>query len=299
MKKLLLLVPLMACTPTVTGDLVESDGYGYCPQETRVGGFFVQPEESWTTIQGTAADGVNDIDVFDVTATGGDCELWFPRSLFCDPGCGAGEVCSVDGTCAAAASNQDIGSVELLGLAGDVQMDAIQPVNVYSFSGDLPFPAFEAGDRVDLVVDGASVAVAFGIEDLQVLDASMALESGEDARMTWTPPTVDVDSRVRVTVDIANHGGVPAKIVCEAADDGELVVPAVLVDELLSIGWSGFPSVTLVRQSADTADMNGGCMDFAVRSLVALPVEIDGLISCSDNDDCPDDLTCQQDLTCG
>ena len=299
MKKLLLIVPLMACTPTVNGDLVESDGYGYCPQETRVGGFFVQPEDSWTTIQGTAADGVNDIDVFDVTATGGDCALWFPRSLFCDPGCGAGEVCGVDGTCAVAASNQDIGSVELLGLAGDVQMDAIQPVNVYSFSGDLPFPAFAAGDRVDLVVDGASVAVAFGIEELVVLDTSMALDSGQDASVTWTAATEDVDSRVRVTVDIANHGGVPAKIVCETADDGEAVIPAALVDELLSIGWSGFPSVTLVRQSADTADMNGGCMDFAVRSLVALPVEIDGLISCSDNDDCPDDLTCQQDLTCG
>ncbi len=148
-------------------------------------------------------------------------------------------------------------------------------------------------------MDGVSVAVAFGIEELEVLDTSMVLNTGQDASVTWTAPTATVDSRVRVTVDIANHGGTPAKIVCEAADDGELVVPTALVDELLSIGWSGFPSVTLVRQSADDADMDGGCMDFAVRSLVALPVEIDGLISCSDNDDCPSDLTCQQDLTCG
>ncbi len=178
-------------------------------------------------------------------------------------------------------------------------MDAIAPVNVYSYAGELGFPAFEPGDRIDLLVDGSSAAVAVGIDDLVPLDTELALDGGQDATLTWTPTAADADTRLRVTVDIANPGGTPAKIVCEAPDAGELVIPAALVDGLLDIGWSGFPSVTLIRQSSDAVSTDEGCFDFAVRSLVALSVEIDGLISCSDSDDCPDTLECQSDLTCG
>ncbi|MCP4868542.1 MAG: hypothetical protein GY898_07465 [Proteobacteria bacterium] len=87
---------LVGC-PTVQTELVADDGYGYCAQEDRIGGFFVQPEDAWTTIQGTVADATNPTDVFDVTMSEGDCELWYPRVLFCDPGCASGEVCDVDG----------------------------------------------------------------------------------------------------------------------------------------------------------------------------------------------------------
>jgi len=276
------------------------DGYGYCPQETRVGGFVVEPGPEYTSVHGVVADAVTPASVMEVQQTAGDCTLLHPRTFFCDPSCAGGLTCDATGTCIDAPRNADVGTVEVVGLAAPVVMEAIAPILVYSFTGDLPHPAYKVSDTIALYVgDEGPDLVAYGVEDLVVDGTSMPLDSGAASTLTWTPTTSDVDARVRVSVDIANHGGVPAKIVCETADDGALDIDAALVDGLLEVGWSGFPTVTLVRQSADVGDLEGLCFDFVVRSTVTLNVDIEGLQSCSDDDDCPEGETCLPDLTCG
>ena len=301
---------LLACPSIDEGDETPppevpapvDDGYGHCPQETRVGGFAVQPATTYTTFVGAVADGVVPATILDALLTGGDCALLHPRTLFCDPGCDAGFVCDVGGECVPSPANVDIGAVAVEGLGGPVDVEAIPPTNIYNFTGDLPFPAYAPGDRVELYTGddrlGPSM-VAYGVDDLEVGVDTVPLDPDVDLALTWTPPATDLDARVHVEVNIANHGGVPAKIVCETADDGDLVVGADVVTGLLDVGWSGFPSVTLTRRSSDVADTDDGCFDFTVQSVVALPAEIPGLTSCSGPDDCPPDQDCLPDLTCG
>ena len=288
-------------TPSVVLPPVD-DGYGSCPQDTDVGGFAVQPAETYTTILGAVADGTAPFAILDPVLSDGDCILLHPRDLFCDPGCDPGFTCDVDNVCVAAPVNLDVGPVSLDGLLGPVDMDAIRPVNIYSFNGDLPHPAFHPGDRVELYTGldrGGPSLVAYGVEDLEVAAESVPLVDGLASELRWTPPTVDVDARVHVSVDIANHGGVPGKIVCETADDGALDIGAELVSGLLALGFSGFPSVTITRRSSDVAETGDGCFDFSIQSVVGLPADIPGLISCSGPDDCPPDQICLANLSCG
>ncbi len=306
-----LCILLCACVPVEDGaedptpvDVAPpvDDGYGYCPQETRTGGFEVEPASSYTTVVGAVADGTAPATILDVAIDDGDCRLLHPRTLFCDPGCDPGWVCDVGGVCVEAPVNVDIGPVAIEGLGGPVDVEAIPPTNIYNFTGDLPFPAFAPGDRIELYTGNLRLGpslVAYGIDDLDVDGDSVPLEADVDLALTWAPPSVDLDARVHVEVNIANHGGVPAKIVCETDDDGELTVAADVVTGLLDVGWSGFPSVTFTRRSADVAETDDGCFDFSVQSVVALPAEIPGLISCSGPDDCPPDQDCLPDLTCG
>jgi hypothetical protein len=310
MRHLLLCVILAAGCPTEeVGDPTPvdvpapvDDGYASCPQETRVGGFEIEPAETYTTVVGAVQDGVAPATIFEVAMSDGDCDLLHPRDLFCDPGCDPGFTCDVGNVCVDAPRNVDIGAVAVDGLSAPVEMDAIAPVDLYNFTGDLPHPAFAPGDRIELYTGEGRLGpsmVAYGVEDLEVAADSAALLEDTVTELRWTAPTADVDARVFVSVDIANHGGVPGKIVCETADDGSLDIGADLVNGLLDLGWSGFPTVALTRRSSDVAEADDGCFDFSVQSVVVLPADIDGLTSCSSPDDCPPDLTCLADLTCG
>ena len=71
------------------------------------------------------------------------------------------------------------------------------------------------------------------------------------------------------------------------------------LDRLLELGFSGFPSLALTRRTVDTVDLAPGCIELRVNSTTVLDVSIDGLISCSFDEDCPPDQICRLDLTCG
>ena len=99
-------------------------------------------------------------------------------------------------------------------------------------------------------------------------------------------------------LNISLHGGDPVRIRCDTGDDGSLEIPAALVTELLSYSYSGFPAISLARQTADSAATDDGCVDFRVQSSIERhPVEIEGQTSCNDQqDNCPAGQSCNYDL---
>lgn len=274
-----------------------------CAYAAYVGGFEIALRDGFTSVQGQVADGVVPLEVPVVDAEEGPCRLLRPPSLFCDPGCGVGETCGPDG-CIAQPANIDLGPVTVDGLTAAVEMEARAPVFFYTFRGDLPHPGFAEGDVIRLEGDGIDGIDPFtlrgqGVALLVVDGDTLPLEEGRDAQLTWDPPAVAGPAQMHIELNIANHGGTPARIECVTEDDGDFAIPSALVDRLLALGYSGFPSVALTRRTVDHTALPQGCAELRVQSTAVLDVAIDGLISCSLDDDCPDGETCQPDLTCG
>lgn len=297
--------------PEVTPDMGAEPAWRsmHCAYAEHVGGFEIALRDGFTSVQGQIADGVVPLDVPVVDAEDGECRLLRPPSLFCEPSCGVGETCSEDG-CIAQPANIDVGPVTVDGLTAAVSLEGRPPVYFYTFRGDLPHPGFAEGDPIALAgagIEGAESGIDIppfalrgeGVAALEVMGDTLPLDEGEDAALRWTPPAAEGPGQMHIELNIANHGGTPARIECITADDGEFAIPAVLVDRLLGLGASGFPSVALTRRTVDRADLPMGCVELRVQSTSVLDVAIEGLISCSFDEDCPDGQTCQPDLTCG
>ena len=303
---LLAIALLIGCGETndnTTGSSAELGPYAACAENEHVGSFEVTLKETFTSVQGTVTDAVRPSDVSDVTSTDGTCKLLQPKTLFCDPMCGSGETCGDDGLCVALPTNQSVGVVSISGLTAAVSMEARSPVFYYNFVGDLPHPAFLESET--LVLSAASDEVSpfsiatEGITALTVSTTSMALERDAPGVLDWTAGTAQESTKVEIELNIANHGGTPAKVQCLSDDSGHFEIPVSMVNALLDLGFSGFPSVSLTRAASNVASTDFGCVDFRAQSTTVLSVDIDGLTSCSDNSDCPAEQTCQPDLTCG
>jgi len=275
-----------------------------CAEADRVGGFDITLADEFTAVQGQVADGVVPLDVSVVDAEDGECTLLRPPSLFCNPGCEVGQTCAGDDLCVAQPGAIDLGPVTVSGLTAEVEMSARAPVFFYTFRGDLPHPGFAEGDPITLDGAGTDGIDPFslrggGIAPLVTDLDTVALDPGQPAAVTWAPPGLEGPAQMRIELNIANHGGTPARVECFTADDGAFEIPASLVDRLLELGYSGFPSLALTRRTVDTVDLAPGCVELRVNSTTVLDVSIDGLISCSFDEDCPPDQICRLDLTCG
>lgn len=303
------LVLLCACggethEPSVdAGTVPETGGYVACAEDARVGALTVALRDGFTTVQGAVTNGVRPVDVPDVVMSEGGCELWRPKSLFCDPGCTGSTTCNDQGVCVELPSNQDIGTLTFTGLSESIELTARAPVYYYNYTGTLPHPGFNPGDSVSLQASGGSISpfslVATGVGPLVVTTASVALQRDRPATLQWAALPQNDGVRLALELNIANHGGTPGRVVCELSDTGSFDIPAALVTALLDGGFSGFPTVSLIRQGVDSVDSDLGCVELHLLSEVVLPVSIPGLVSCSDSTDCPSGQTCQPDLTCG
>ena len=124
-------------------------------------------------------------------------------------------------------------------------------------------------------------------------------ETGKPVTLTWTPPAKPSElTRIHIKFAINLHGMVDTWFECEVPDTGSYVVSAELMTELFKQGVSGFPSVDLTRRSSDTATVPSGCVEFMVAAPINRPIEIPGVVSCNDPDDCPAGKTCATDLVC-
>ena len=273
---------------------------GECDLADDYGGFVVEAYEEYSIVSGSIADGVVPITVLEVIGEDGDCEVKRRNNPFCDPSCESGDTCDFDGNCITYPANQDLGTVTVLGLAEAVEMEAVVPGNTY-FNTSLPHPAFSGGDLIELQMPagtyGPITLFGVGVEELSANDTEWRVESGTDLIVSWGAPTGDVvRSEVTLRINIDQHGTSPSSVYCTFEDDGEGTVPASIVQQLVEVGVSGFPSGLLVRRTADKADAGEGCTDFEVSSHREVSVDVIGYTPCISDLDCPEGQTCILEL---
>ena len=103
----------------------------------------------------------------------------------------------------------------------------------------------------------------------------------------------------RSDFSINRHGSIDTWLECTVPDTGMFTVTAEMMDELFKNGVSGFPSVRLVRQSADTTMVQSGCVQLTVAAPLTRDLAVEGVVSCNDDDKpCPNGKMCQEDLRC-
>lgn len=102
-----------------------------------------------------------------------------------------------------------------------------------------------------------------------------------------------------MVVDISYHGGTKAKIDCDCLDDGELTIPAAMLDMLKTYGMAGYPKIEMYRTSTGIGQNTG--VQLIIQSYIVLWVKIPGLISCTmdgHTGNCPSGMTCDASMVC-
>lgn len=244
--------------------------------------------------------------IWEEAAVDGACHLVTPRVPFCSTPCGGSAACVEDETCKDYPVAHSAGEVTMKGLALDGGGDefsmnplnnAYQPIGV-----KLLYPAFAEGDTITLDAAGdyfpAFSVSATGIAPFELTSGALPLEGGKAAPLTWTPGASPDAADVHVKLDISHHGGTKGMIECDTDDSGSLEISAALVQQLLDLGVSGFPTVIISRSSVGSTTIPPGRVDLVITSAVEAVVQIPGLTSCTADADCPDGQTCQVDLSC-
>ena len=290
--------------PDAGGNALSELTYAPCELNERVGEFRVDLTDSYTGIQGKVQDGVVPGNVPELVQTVGECRLYTARVLFCDPACGSDATCGDNGTCVPYPASHSVGTVTVGGLMEAVEMTSTAPGHFYTNSGSLPHPGFATGAHIKLSASGGDYEAfelgGFGVAALEVDHESVRVERGLPLTLDWTPASSDDPTMVTLSLNVSRHGGNPIWIDCDVADTGSYTIAGDLITTIYDAGLSGFPSVIMSRRSADSISLAPGCVEFRVASEVEIPVEIPGLVSCSDDTPClPLGQTCQVDLTCG
>ena len=317
---LLLALPLLlACPPTSDDDddsaVVDDDDddsglpdrdvtlEGPCELDELAGRFRAERQELFPVVDGSVADGVVPVTILEELQDTDHCVLLRRNNPFCDPACEPGFTCDFDGECIPHPENQDVGTVWIRGLSGDVAMSPVQPGNHY-FDTTVGEPLFEPGAEVLLDSAGGDMEPfmleGVGSEVLELPeDTTILVEEGEPILVEWPAPTVETPAEVQLTLSIDQHGNSPAKVECVWEDVGSASVPAELTDALLAAGVSGYPNATLSRRTVDRAGVGDLCVEFRGGSPRQPDVRVAGHIPCDGPDDCPDGLTCDESInTC-
>lgn len=296
-------------TPGETPEIPKPEAasiYKPCPLDKRWGRFRVSLQAKFSAFEGSLANGVVPAHVPDVVKTQGDCILYQPPSLSCDPPCGPNERCDRSGKCIAAPRNQDLGKVYVRGMSKDLDIEPKEPGFHYVNEGTLPHPVTKGSQELQLFVSdapgGALALHAYGIEALEGTPTKVKLEKGKDLDLVWTAAKDSERSKMLLSLNVNNHGAAASWITCAVPDTGSYALPGELIMALFDAGVSGFPSLEFNRVSIDSKSLSGdadACLEFAVQSPVTIDVEVPGLVSCKDDSDCPEGQSCKDDLSCG
>ncbi len=280
-------------------DLGEATLEGACSDGDRLGTFTAAATEHYAYVTGSALDQVVPANVYQAVASEGECSLLQRDNPFCDPPCDAAETCGFDGQCIPYPQSQDLGVVTVRGLLQPVSMSATAPGWVY-YDTTLPNPPWEPGARLTLETSGGafSPVTLHGVAPQAFSAPSLEWEivGGEPLVVRWDPPEGEVDSRVRITLNVDLHGVTPALMECWFEDDGEGEVPADLLQQFLDRGTTGFPEGSFARLSADHAALGEGCLDFRASVQLVPLLSVDGYTPCRRDEDCPDGQECNEEL---
>lgn len=273
---------------------------GYtCSPDTRVGGFRVNLAGSYTAVSGSVSNGVIPGNVPVEAQTEGACTLLTPRTLACDPPCTTTEVtCNIDGTCIPTPLQYSVGTVTITGMNTAVSMEP-NAIN-FSYNENIrdPYPAFDEGAELVLSAAGGDTSPfslnAKGVAVMETAMTSVVVDRDTPVALNWTPGNTP-DAHVHIRLNVTAHGTHTGAVECVVPDTGSYEIPAGIVTELINLGLAGWPLLEIARRSTGTAAVEGGCVELRVFSQASIPVEIPGITSCSDDEDCPDGQTCHED----
>jgi hypothetical protein len=273
-----------------------------CAKAERLGSFVFNLTDTRTSLRGAVSNGVAVNSIPEVLAAAGGCELQGVPNLFCATPCESGEICAGDDQCVPAPEKVSAGTITVTGLATELVEDPNAITLDYSANFDEPYPGFSPGARIVLSAAG-DTAPAFTLigEGVGLLSSTLetaVVETDADLELTWDSSGATEHSQIGILLTVDAHGGTSGWIACVADDTGAFAIPADLVQQLIDLGLSGFPRVVLTRQTVDSKAVGDGCVDMTVGSELELPISIDGLISCNDDDQCPEGQTCNADLAC-
>jgi len=258
-------------------------------------------------LTGFVLDGVEPFRGSTVVSTSGMCQLKQPPKAPapCQPACAAEQNCTESG-CVAKPKALDVGKMIIDGLKVPSLELSRNGSNIYTNPPaiKIPHPGFDEGTNLRLTVEGKDnygplMLHGFGVGALEVPEAPITVEMGQPVTLTWGAPGKTGPTRVLINFSVNRHGAVDTWLECSVPDTGSFAIDGALVTELFQYGTSGFPSVSIQRQSADSTTVPSGCMEFSVSTSANRELMVPGVVSCQDDMDCPQGQTCQIDLKCG
>jgi hypothetical protein len=273
---------------------------GECPPVSRIGGFFIGyvigEERTDSYVEGRVADAPLAVSIPEELDAAGPCRLLRTSNPFCDPRCAAAQIC-VEGDCVPQPRNLNVGSVFIEGLVEPTVMEPSSVGNRYSDT-TLPHPPFEPGSPIKLSVLGGELEgftlYGDGVAPLQSDGEAWRVEPGQELVIAWEADT-DHAATVSASLDVNQHGVSPGRIACQGPDTGSFTVPAELIDRILDMGVSGFPTASLRRYTADSIELDAGCVDLIVFAPLSPEVTVASHVPCEAPEDCPDGKSCDLD----
>jgi hypothetical protein len=279
---------------------------GTCPDTTRVGTFSVESYEDYAYAAGVVHSGILPTQVYTLGLAEGECRIWRRENPFCDPNCEPGFTCDLSGVpdgpgqCVPYPVKVDVGTATVLGLLQAVAMTPVEPGFNY-YDTTLPNPPWTAGETIQLDLAGAHwpAATLYGVAPETISSDALAwlVTEGEALVLTWEAGAPGARTEVVARLRIDQHGTTPSNIECRFADDGEGVVPASIIDELLRRGVTGFPAGDLIRRTVDSVEVSpGACVELQASSWVLPSVDVAGYTPCNRDSDCPLGFTCNEPI---
>ncbi|MBN1603643.1 MAG: SUMF1/EgtB/PvdO family nonheme iron enzyme [Chitinispirillaceae bacterium] len=270
---------------------------------------FIDQVMNKTVFVGRLYNGPMPVVDWDTVMTIGECRL-IVRKMWSCPGCGNYSLCVNNNKCIPEPDTITAGTVTVSGYtnrAGTTTstVTPIYPSSVYQPTLDNrpANPPCTEGEIITLTASGNDYVAGFSISarsisKIEIAADTIPMNPGEDINLKWKAAANPADSRIHVIVDISYHGGTKAKIDCDCLDDGELTIPAAMLDSIKTYGMSGYPKIEMFRISVGTNPDKKVLL--MVQSYVLLWLKIPGLISCLPGGDgnCPSGMTCRDDQRC-
>jgi hypothetical protein len=264
---------------------------GECASSEEIGYFFVQHEMDYSVVSGEVLDGVVPSKILQQVGQEGDCTLWQRKNPFCDPPCSPGETCDQSSMCVPYPQPKSVGLVAVTGLEKAVEMS---PPSY--FDTNMPHPAFVPGAAITLEAEGGDypgfTLFGQGFAPIVIPKETWLIKKGEPLTITWTPDSSAEHARVRLRLNIDQHGNSPVELVCELEDMGTATIPSTLIDQLVGFGVTGFPSGHVIRHTLDSTTVGPGCVRFEVFSHVVGDLQVESHIPCDAATPCPAGMTC-------
>jgi hypothetical protein len=174
----------------------------------------------------------------------GDCTVYRRPTPSCPAGCGA-DACVADNQCAPYAVFASAGDLTITGLR---EPATLVPSPFGYTMPPLPDDLFADDAAIHVAAAGAALpaftADVGGVAPLALaLSGAVELRDGEDEIIRWT--SAAGGARIQLALALGWHGAPWTDLLlCETADDGELVVPAAAVNAMpyFEVGFAQSPS---------------------------------------------------------